>query len=311
MIGEVGHGLGVALGTLEIYRPSVGALAVGMGHRAYDLAAAHAARRHVLGAPLTSLEAIRLKLARMWLEVWAARRLVYRAAATRDSGSDSTREAAMAKLFATEAAHRAIYESQQIHGGLGVRHGQEIESLFRHIRQATIYEGTSEIQRSIIARAETARDAGEPARLAARDGLASAVARRTYERVRAWAVAEPGLLSHQAVQIRLADAATTVDIAELMQADADDPAAESWMAAAADVAVSSAVLAVISLARGAPSSIRIHGRRQLERPGSRSSRKSFHGRWIVACSTWLISFSEPRHETGRPPPAGDRNARCR
>jgi len=261
VIGQVDQGLAVAFGTLEVYRPSVGALAVGMGQRAYDLAVAYAGRRHVAGAPLQTLEAIRLKLARMWWEVRAARALVYRAAARRDAGLDSTREAAMAKLFATEAAHRAIYESQQIHGGLGVRTGQEVEALFRHIRQATIYEGTSEIQRSIIGRAESARAPGAapdpPAGTAAGgpgDGLA--VARGAYEDLRAWALGQPGLLARQAVQFRVADCAVALEAAELLAggpgipgglpttpAHAPTPAA----GVAADVAVGHALAEVASL----------------------------------------------------------------
>lgn len=159
-IGSEGDGLRVAFGTLEIYRPSVGALAMGMTRRAFDLALDVARNRSVSAGLLSDLEAIRVKLARMWVDVTIGRGLVYRAAALRDSEQSSVREAAIAKLFSTEAAVRAIYESQQIHGARGVTVGEPIESLARHARQATIYEGTSEIQRSIIARAELAPDAG-------------------------------------------------------------------------------------------------------------------------------------------------------
>jgi|GEM_PF-208716 len=140
-IGAEGDGLRVALGTLEIYRPSVGALAVGMTRRAFDLALDVALDRSVSKGQLSDLEAIRVKLARMWVDATIGRGLVYRAAALRDSEQSSVREAAIAKLFATEAACRAIYESQQIHGARGVTVGEMVESLARHARRQRSTKG--------------------------------------------------------------------------------------------------------------------------------------------------------------------------
>lgn len=222
MIGVEGEGLKVALGTLEVYRPSVGALAVGMTQRAFDLALDVATNRSVSRGLLGDLEAIRLKLARMWADATIGRGLVYRAAALRDAQQNSVREAAISKLFATEAACRAIYESQQIHGARGVTVGRPIESLARHARQATIYEGTSEIQRSIIARAELA---AEPVERVG-DGLDPV--RDAIDRLRASPVGAE-LLADQAGAFRLADACIALDGAALMAeqlellTDADDP----------------------------------------------------------------------------------------
>ena len=241
VIGDVNRGFAVAFGTLEIYRPSVGALAVGMGQRAYDLAARYAGQRLVGDVPLVTYEAIRLKLARMWSDVTVGRALVYHAATCHDRGLDSTREAAMAKLFATEAAHRAIYESQQIYGGLGVTVGQEVEALSRHIRQATIYEGTSEIQRLIIARAEVARPTvdeevvdGESPKSALR------VVREGYEAARRELAQHPELVASQGMQFRLADAAVSLAGAELVDAQRKEPDATRRAAAVSELAVGTA-----------------------------------------------------------------------
>ncbi|HEY8450481.1 MAG TPA: acyl-CoA dehydrogenase family protein [Bacillota bacterium] len=157
VLGEPGHGFRIALSTLDIYRPSVGAQAVGLARRAYRLARAYALERMAFGRRLADHQAIQFKLADMWIQIEAARGLVYYAAWLKDQGRRITREAAMAKLYATEAAQRVIYEAQQIHGGRGVIRGYEIERLAREARPMTIYEGTSEIQRLIIARAEAER----------------------------------------------------------------------------------------------------------------------------------------------------------
>ena len=141
------------MGTLDVFRASVGAQAVGLGQAALDLALAHARQRTQFGQPLAQFQAIQGKLADMATELRAARLLVYSAARLRDAGAARvTLESAMAKLFATEAAQRAVDEAVQIHGGAGVLRGSPIERLYREVRAPRIYEGTSEIQRLIIAR---------------------------------------------------------------------------------------------------------------------------------------------------------------
>ncbi len=152
-LGAEGDGWRVAMGTLDVFRASVGAQAVGLGQAALDLALAHARQRTQFGQPLAQFQAIQAKLADMATELRAARLLVYSAARLRDAGAARvTLESAMAKLFATEAAQRAVDEAVQIHGGAGVLRGSPIERLYREVRAPRIYEGTSEIQRLIIAR---------------------------------------------------------------------------------------------------------------------------------------------------------------
>jgi acyl-CoA dehydrogenase len=207
-IGAEGEGLKVALGTLEVYRPSVGALAVGMTRRAYDLALAVALDRHVGGRRLADLDVIRLKLARMWADATTCRALVYRAAARRDAGQDSVVEAAMSKLAATEAACRGIYESQQIHGARGVTVGYHVEALARHARQATIYEGTSEIQRLIIARGVVG-GFGERSSGPTADHRVALAGVRSSE-------AGGALLQRDTVRARLADVHIALDAADLV-----------------------------------------------------------------------------------------------
>ena len=152
-LGAEGDGWRVAMGTLDVFRASVGAQAVGLGQAGLDLALKHARRRTQFGQPIAKFQAVQLKLADMATELRAARLLVYSAARLRDSGVDRvTLESAMAKLFATEVAHRVVDEAVQIHGGAGVLRGSPIERLYREVRAPRIYEGTSEIQRLIIAR---------------------------------------------------------------------------------------------------------------------------------------------------------------
>ncbi len=213
LIGAEGDGLKVALGTLEVYRPSVGALAVGMTRSAYDHALEIALEREVGGRRLADLEVIRLKLARMWADVIWCRALVYRAAATRDAGESSVVQAAMSKLAATEAACRAVYESQQIHGARGVTVGYHVEALARHARQATIYEGTSEIQRLIIG-----RSAVEPSTDEATGPTAHL--RQALDSIRGSEVGR-ALLSNDSVRARLADVCIALDAADLVAAQAD------------------------------------------------------------------------------------------
>jgi alkylation response protein AidB-like acyl-CoA dehydrogenase len=152
LIGEAGRGLRVALGTLDVFRPTVGAAALGFARRALDEAIAHVSTRKVAGGRLADLQMTQAKLAEMATAVDAAALLVYRAGWTRDSGAERiTREAAMAKLFATEAAQKIIDEAVQLLGGRGVVSGEPVERLYREVRALRIYEGTSEIQRLVIA----------------------------------------------------------------------------------------------------------------------------------------------------------------
>src|SRR2546425_5455725 len=152
MIGKQGDGLRLALQTLDMFRASVGAAACGMARRALDESLLHAKTREQFGKPLAGHQLIQAKLADMATELDAARLLVYRAAYLKDIGAErSTREASEAKLFATEAAQRIIDQAVQIHGGAGVVRGAVVERLYREVRALRIYEGTSEIQKLIIA----------------------------------------------------------------------------------------------------------------------------------------------------------------
>lgn len=152
LVGEPGKGLKVALATLDVFRPTVGAAALGFARRALDEALGHAMRRTTFGKLLSEHQLTQAKLADMACEIDAAALLVYRAAWTRDAGAERiTREAAMAKLFATEAAQRVIDEAVQLLGGRGVVAGSPVERLYREVRALRIYEGTSEIQRLVIA----------------------------------------------------------------------------------------------------------------------------------------------------------------
>jgi len=151
LIGEVGHGLRLALGTLDVFRTSVGAAAIGMARRALDESLARVTVRHQFGQPLASFQLTQAALADMATEIDAARLLVYRAAWQKDRGEKAAAEVAMAKMFATEAAQRVIDRAVQLHGGLGVVDGSVVEALYREIRPLRIYEGTTEIQKLIIA----------------------------------------------------------------------------------------------------------------------------------------------------------------
>jgi acyl-CoA dehydrogenase len=152
VVGEPGAGLRVALGTLDIFRATVGAAALGFARRALDEALARVQARHVFGQPLARFQITQAKLADMAVAVDASALLIYRAAWTRDTGQPRvTRESSMAKLFATEAAQRVIDEAVQLFGGRGVVSGEPVERLYREIRALRIYEGTSEIQRLVIA----------------------------------------------------------------------------------------------------------------------------------------------------------------
>ena len=153
LIGTAGAGFKQAMAVLDIFRPTVGAAALGFARRALDEALSRAQTRRIKGAPLSDLQLVQGHLADMALKIDAAALLVYRAAWVKDQGSPRiTREAAMAKLYATEAAQEVIDMAVQLHGGDGVRHGFAVESLYREIRALRIYEGASDVQRIVIAR---------------------------------------------------------------------------------------------------------------------------------------------------------------
>ena len=155
MLGAPGDGLRVALGTLDLCRSTVGAAALGMARRAYGEALRRARGRELFGGTLGDLQLTQAALADMATSLDASALLVYRAAWTRDSGQERiTREASMAKLFATEHAQKVIDRAVQLFGGEGVRAGSVVERLYREIRALRIYEGASEIQQLLIARHE-------------------------------------------------------------------------------------------------------------------------------------------------------------
>lgn len=152
MIGSPGDGLRLALQTLDMFRASVGAAACGMARRGLDESVAYAKTRQQFGRRLADHQLIQEKLADMVTELDAARLLVYRAAFLKDTDPQrSSREASEAKLFATEAAGRIIDSAVQIHGGAGLVRGSVVERLYRDVRALRIYEGTSEIQKLVIA----------------------------------------------------------------------------------------------------------------------------------------------------------------
>jgi len=153
VLGEVDHGFRVAMRTLDLFRPSVGAFAVGMAQAALDQAVAYAAERVAFGKPIREFQAVSHKLAEMATRTEAARLMVYSAAAAHDArGPGVTMASAMAKLFATETAQEIVDAAVQIHGARGLLKGTTLEHLYREVRAPRIYEGTSEIQREIIAR---------------------------------------------------------------------------------------------------------------------------------------------------------------
>jgi acyl-CoA dehydrogenase len=153
LIGKPGEGFKLAMSVLDVFRSTVGAAALGLARRALDEAVARTTTRRIGGEPLAALQMVQGHLADMALKVDAAALLVYRAAWTKDMGAARvSREAAMAKLYATEAAQEVIDAALQLHGGDGVRHGVKVEELYREIRALRIYEGASDVQRVVIAR---------------------------------------------------------------------------------------------------------------------------------------------------------------
>ncbi|MBZ9813251.1 acyl-CoA dehydrogenase family protein [Mesorhizobium sp. CA7] len=153
LIGKPGDGFRIAMSVLDVFRSTVGAAALGFARRALDESIKRAAERKLFGAPMAELQMVQGHLADMALDVDAAALLIYRAAWTKDMGAARvTREAAMAKLFATDKAQDVIDKAVQLHGGDGVRKGHIIESLYREIRALRIYEGASDVQKVVIAR---------------------------------------------------------------------------------------------------------------------------------------------------------------
>jgi acyl-CoA dehydrogenase len=154
-LGPAGGGFGVAMAVLDVFRATVGAAALGFARRALDLSLDRAAGRRMFGATLGDLQMTQAAIADSATEVEAAALLVHRAAWLKDTGAPRVgREAAMAKLYATEAAQRAVDRCVQLHGGLGVVKGHKAEELYREVRALRVYEGASEVQRVVVARAE-------------------------------------------------------------------------------------------------------------------------------------------------------------
>lgn len=152
LIDRIGAGFRIAMATLDVFRSTVGAAALGMARRALDEALARTQEREAFGHKLAEFQLTQAKIAEMALAVDASALLVYRAAWTKDTQRERvTREASMAKLFATESAQVVIDQAVQLFGGLGVIHGAIVEQLYREIRALRIYEGTSEIQKLVIA----------------------------------------------------------------------------------------------------------------------------------------------------------------
>ncbi|WP_069761786.1 acyl-CoA dehydrogenase family protein [Streptomyces sp. LUP47B] len=153
VLGEVDRGFRVAMGTLNLFRPSVGAFAVGMAQAALDATLAHTSRRDAFGGKLRDLQSVGHTVAEMALRTDAARLMVYAAATAYDEGApDVPKRAAMAKLLATETAQYVVDSAVQLHGARALRRGHLLEHLYREVRAPRVYEGASEVQRGIIAK---------------------------------------------------------------------------------------------------------------------------------------------------------------
>ncbi|MEV6644646.1 acyl-CoA dehydrogenase family protein [Amycolatopsis sp. NPDC051371] len=164
LLGEENRGFAVAMRTLDLFRPSVGAFAVGMAQAALDATVDYTGQREAFGGPLIKQQAVAHALAEMATRTEAARLLVYAAAGAYDAGEQNLGgRAAMAKLFATEAAQFVVDSAVQLHGARALRRGHLLEHLYREVRAPRIYEGASEIQRTIIARWLASSRAGDPA----------------------------------------------------------------------------------------------------------------------------------------------------
>ncbi|CAM5358619.1 acyl-CoA dehydrogenase [Streptomyces pilosus] len=153
VLGDPDGGFRVAMDTLNLFRPSVGAFAVGMAQAALDATLVHTARREAFGGPLKDLQSVAHQVAEMALRTEAARLMVYAAATAYDEGAgDVPRRAAMAKLLATETAQYVVDRAVQLHGARALQRGHLLEHLYREVRAPRIYEGASEVQRGIIAK---------------------------------------------------------------------------------------------------------------------------------------------------------------
>jgi alkylation response protein AidB-like acyl-CoA dehydrogenase len=152
VLGEPGAGFRVAMRTLDLFRPSVGAFAIGMARTALDLATSYALERETFGKPLSDHQAVAHRLAELRAHTEAARLLVHQAALAHDAQVADPAVAAMAKLLATEVAQEAVDAAVQFHGAVALEQGHPLEHLYRDVRAPRIYEGASEIQREIIAR---------------------------------------------------------------------------------------------------------------------------------------------------------------
>jgi acyl-CoA dehydrogenase len=153
LVGEIGEGFKIAMASLDIFRSSVAAAALGFARRGLDEAVTRAQSRHAFGQPIAEFQLIQQKLADMATEIDASALLVYRSAWTKDTlGVRVTRESSMAKMYATEAAQRVVDKAVQIFGGMGVVAGVTVERLYREVRALRIYEGTTEINKLVIAR---------------------------------------------------------------------------------------------------------------------------------------------------------------
>ncbi|WP_420409860.1 acyl-CoA dehydrogenase family protein [Hoeflea sp.] len=162
MIGEPGAGFRIAMSVLDVFRSTVAAAALGFARRALDESLKRVSERELFGAPMSELQMVQGHVADMALDVDASALLVYRAAWLKDQGAPRvSREAAMAKLYATDHAQDVIDKAVQLHGGDGVRKGHVVESLYREIRALRIYEGASDVQKVVIARQTLANAKGE------------------------------------------------------------------------------------------------------------------------------------------------------
>jgi acyl-CoA dehydrogenase len=152
ILGEPGSGFRVAMRTLDLFRPSVGAFAIGMARAALDLTIAYTSTRATFGRPLREHQAVAHRLADLRARTEAARLLVHQAARAHDRGVPDPGVAAMSKLLATEVAQQVVDAAVQFHGAVALQRGHPLEHLYRDVRAPRIYEGASEIQREIIAR---------------------------------------------------------------------------------------------------------------------------------------------------------------
>ncbi len=153
LLGAPAEGFRIAMATLDVFRSTVAAAALGFSRRAFDEAASRTVARQLVGAPMSDLQLVQASLADMALKIDASALLIYRAAWLKDQGAPRvTREAAMAKLYATDEAQAVIDAAVQLFGGLGVVSGNPVERLYREIRALRIYEGASEVQKIVIAR---------------------------------------------------------------------------------------------------------------------------------------------------------------